>query len=91
MILRRKNTLGFIAILTLIFLYTHLNVPKSSFNESYQYYITHFIRDTGAQNAVAAIYLNYRFFDTLFEALMLLVGVIGTIYFSRYGEGENDE
>ncbi len=43
-----------------------------------------YFSDTGAKNSVAAIYLNYRVFDTIFEALMLLVSVMGVIHFSRY-------
>ena len=46
------------------------------------FYVNNFIKDTGAQNAVTAIYLNYRIFDTLFETLMLLVSVLGVIYLS---------
>jgi len=42
--------------------------------------------DTLATNAVASIYLNYRIFDTVFEALMLLVSVMGVIHFSRHLE-----
>lgn len=37
---------------------------------------------TGAKNLVSAIYLDYRLFDTLFEALLLLVSVIGVTQFS---------
>ena len=47
-------------------------------------------KDTLAENAVAAIYLNYRIFDTIFEALMLLVSVMGVIHFSRHEEGGSD-
>lgn len=36
---------------------------------------------TGARNAVAAIYLNYRMFDTLFETLLLAISVTGIVYF----------
>ena len=39
--------------------------------------------DTGAQNAVAAIYLDYRVFDTILEALLLLISIIAVIHFSR--------
>lgn len=41
------------------------------------------IAQTGAQNLVAAVYLDYRLFDTLLEALLLLVAVIGISQFSR--------
>ena len=46
------------------------------------YYIDHFIKDTWAGNAVAAIYLNYRVFDSIFETLMLLISVTAVINFS---------
>jgi len=60
-------------------------LPMSS--ELKNYFITHYIADTGALNAVTGIYLNYRVFDTLFETLVLLISVIGIIYFSRH-EGD---
>lgn len=53
----------------------------------FKYYQSNFYQDTGALNGVAAIYLNYRVFDTIFEALLLLVSIIGIIYFSRH-EGD---
>ena len=43
----------------------------------YEYMITNFQRDTSAHNAVAAILLNYRMYDTMFEALILLTAIIG--------------
>jgi len=47
-----------------------------------EYYIAHFAQDTFAQNAVAAVYLNYRVFDSIFETLMLVVSVTAVINFS---------
>lgn len=44
-----------------------------------EYFTNNFLQDTGATNAVAGIYLNYRVFDTLFEALMLMVSVMEVI------------
>lgn len=49
------------------------------------YVIENFESDTGAGNAVAAIYLNYRVYDTLFEALLLLIAIVGIIHFFRIG------
>lgn len=47
-----------------------------------EYYLKHFQEETFAQNAVAAIYLNYRMFDSIFETLILLVSVTAVINFS---------
>lgn len=44
-----------------------------------EFFTDNFYAETGAKNAVAGIYLNYRMFDTLFEALMLLVSVMEVI------------
>ena len=52
--------------------------------------IANYARETMAINAVASIYLNYRIFDTIFEALLLLVSVMGVIHFSRHEEGAAD-
>lgn len=43
------------------------------------FFTTDFYEETGARNAVAVIYLNYRMFDTFFEALMLMVSVMEVI------------
>lgn len=61
--------------------------PVASSNNLYEYLIANFYTDTGAKNALTAIYLDYRLFDTIFETLLLLVSVIGIIYFSRH-EGD---
>jgi len=39
--------------------------------------------ETGARNAVAAIYLDYRVFDTILEALLLLISIIAVLYFAQ--------
>lgn len=51
-----------------------------------EFFTTDFLAETGASNSVAAIYLNYRVYDTLFEALMLMVSVIEVISVSWYKE-----
>lgn len=63
------------------------NIPE---NTSGEYYINNSINETSASNAVTAIYLNYRVYDTLFETLTLLLSVTGVIYLSRHG-GIHDE
>ncbi|MDA0871991.1 MAG: hypothetical protein O2987_03865, partial [Firmicutes bacterium] len=40
--------------------------------------------DTGSRNLVTAIYLDYRLFDSLFEAGILLVAVSGVLWISQH-------
>ena len=47
----------------------------------YDYMVRHFEEDTHSKNAVAAILLNYRMYDTMFEALILLAAIIGMTQF----------
>lgn len=45
----------------------------------------------GGLNPVGSIYLNYRVFDTIFEALMLLISGVGVIHLIRYQGGTSHE
>ena len=72
-------------------------VPGDYFN-SYlkELYLTRFSQDIGGQNAVTSIYLGYRVYDTLLEALMLIIAAIAVRHMSHFGEatvkdGEHSE
>ncbi len=43
---------------------------------------------TGVRNIVMTVYLNYRLFDTLFEAMLLLICVMGVLQFSKLSARE---
>ncbi len=45
-------------------------------------------KNTGALNAVTAVYLDYRVFDTLFETFLLLVSTLGLSQFLRLEQTE---
>ena len=47
-------------------------------------YLIMFMRDVGGENAVTAIYLGYRVYDTLFEALLLVIAVVAVLHLSWY-------
>lgn len=85
--MRRKVAAVFVGIIFLMMISIEVT-PIPGSKDLYHYYVDHFYMDTGAGNAVTAIYLNYRLFDTFFETLLLLVSVIGIIYFSRH-EGDS--
>jgi multicomponent Na+:H+ antiporter subunit B len=60
-------------------LFLFLNYSETLDTPLMDYFTADFFAQTGAQNSVASIYLNYRVFDTLFEALMLMVSVMEVI------------
>jgi len=62
-------------------------VPSSEVNAFLKIkYTALFAYDVGGENAVTAIYLGYRVYDTLFEALMLLISVIAITHLSWFDD-----
>ncbi len=43
----------------------------------FEYIVRNYEEDCGTTNAVTAILLNYRMYDTMFEVLILLTAIIG--------------
>ena len=56
-------------------------------------YLSMFAADVGGENPVTAIYLGYRVYDTLFEALLLVAAVVAVSHMSWFDrvEIENGE
>jgi len=54
-------------------------------------YLSYFQQDVGGDNPVTAIYLGYRLYDTVFEALMLMVSVVAISHLSWHKEAEVSE
>jgi len=48
------------------------------------YFLENGFADTGSRNLVTAILLDYRLFDSLFEAGILLIAVSGVIWISKH-------
>jgi multicomponent Na+:H+ antiporter subunit B len=72
----------FVVILAGLFIYF---IPGDDFNTLLkEQYIANFRADVGGSNAVTAVYLGYRMYDTLLEALMLLVGILAIIHLSHH-------
>lgn len=59
--------------------------PASLEPELYLYTVRNFLNDTASKNAVASVLLNYRMYDTIFEALILLAAIIGMHQFLPHG------
>ena len=47
-------------------------------------YLTRFMTEMGGENAVTSIYLGYRVYDTIFEALVLVVAVVAVLHMSWF-------
>ncbi len=71
-------------------LFFSLQIEPSAQKPLFNSVMENYKHDTNAENAVASVYLNYRIFDTIFEALMLLVSVMGVVHFSRHDFDENE-
>ncbi len=79
---RKIITLIFAATLAGLVLFINFDAPLVAAPEIARFYLDHFNADTHTQNAVAAIYLNYRVFDSIFETLILLVSVSAVVNLS---------
>lgn len=66
--------------------YVALQAPGSA--PLYEAVLARGAAETAARNLVAGIYLDYRLFDTLLEALLLLVSVIAVTQFSQLSDRE---
>lgn len=59
----------------------HINGDDLTYNESSRnYYIENGLAETSSKNLVTAIYLDYRLFDSFFEASLLLIVVTGIAF-----------
>ncbi|WP_430884089.1 hypothetical protein [Fusibacter sp. JL216-2] len=52
------------------------------------YVLSRSYMETGAENTVTAIYLTYRYYDTLFEGLMVIFAIVGVVYLSFHHHSE---
>jgi len=75
-------------LLLLFILYVFIS-SMESFNDIYNssgkmFFSRNGYKDTGSLNLVTGIYLDYRLFDSLFEAAILLIAVSGVMLISEH-------
>lgn len=81
--IKRIILLGMLLSILFAFNYS-VNDSKNYLNTSSKdYYISNTLKETGSKNIVTGIYLDYRLFDSLFEAGILLIAVSGIIFMSK--------
>ncbi|MCL2564363.1 MAG: DUF4040 domain-containing protein [Defluviitaleaceae bacterium] len=74
----------FCAGLFALYIYTMPDTAASTYLK--EWYLSNFISDVGGKNAVTAILLAYRVYDTLFEALILVVSVVAVVHMSHFSD-----
>lgn len=80
-----------LAAVGVIFLYLSSDRTEPTATLAKDYVSAHHIDDTSAHNAVTAVYLNYRLWDTLFESLVLLICALAVISLSWSSEVKRKE
>ena len=89
--MRRKVLAILVILLCLFVLKSTLEINETPDQKVSKYYLNHGLADISSPNIVTSIYLFYRYYDTLFEALMLLFSVTGIIALTVHHGGEDDE
>ena len=79
-----------VLVVSILFFFNHFSYEKVSGVDVADYYRHNSYDYTKSENAVTAIYLNYRYYDTIFESLMLLVCISALIHMSVH-EGKDGE
>lgn len=87
----RRKSIALFCFLGFIMMVLLTHTPEQVAYSISNHYIKNAYIETGATNIVTSIYLVYRYYDTLFEALMLLFSIIGVVYLSIHEGDELDE
>ncbi len=88
--MRQKITALIVGILFAVFAYMYFDYVDVSNTVLADLYIQKAQANSQVQNIVTAIYLDYRVFDTIFEALLLLIAVIAIFQFIKLEIFENN-
>lgn len=77
----RAVLVGIVIIFLMGQILWHINEDSLEYNtSSHLYYVENGLRETSSMNLVTAIYLDYRLFDSFFEASILLIAVTGIAF-----------
>jgi len=87
--MRRKFLAAFVAFAAMVTLIINQETLRYG-KEVFEYLINFGAAETSSDNLVTSVYLYYRYYDTLFEALLLIISVIAIIYLSIHKEHYHD-
>ena len=70
-------------VVAMMFTASLQEIENADVPEVYTYLSNVLDRETGSKNIVTGIYLDYRLFDTMFEATILFTTVTGVLFMSK--------
>jgi len=81
--IRNILLISMLIVILIAFTYAGIDANKNRYDYSKEYFISNSLEETGSNNIVTSIYLDYRLFDSIFEASILLIAVTGIIFISK--------
>jgi len=82
--IKRLLLIPLLGVILLLFILAMTDLEVIYNNAGRVFFGSNAYLDTGSYNAVTAIYLDYRLFDSLFEAGILLIAVAGIMWISQH-------
>lgn len=80
-----KKIAIFVLVVLFVFIVLSVDLTKMDYS-SKEYYMENTLNEVYSRNVVTGIYLDYRLFDSIFEAGILLVSVAGVIFMAKKDE-----
>lgn len=82
--IKRFALIPLLALILFLFINAMTDLETLYNNAGKLFFAANALQDTGSMNTVTAIYLDYRLFDSLFEAGILLIAVSGIMWISQH-------
>jgi multicomponent Na+:H+ antiporter subunit B len=82
--IKRFALIPLLALILFLFINAMTDLETLYNNAGKLFFGANALQDTGSMNTVTAIYLDYRLFDSLFEAGILLIAVSGIMWISQH-------
>lgn len=88
--IKKISMVSLLIFILVIFMTSIIDLESIYNNSGKLFFLRNGYTDTGSRNLVTGIYLDYRLFDSLFEAGILLVAVSGVLWISQHNIKEKN-